>query len=55
MKTLGTLQKLAKLGKIFSSIVFVFSLVGGILCAAGLISLLIFMVNKPASKGGAGK
>ncbi|MBR7040414.1 MAG: hypothetical protein IKI24_01065 [Clostridia bacterium] len=42
MKTLGTLQKLAKLGKIFSSIVFVFSLVGGILCAAGLISLPLF-------------
>ena len=38
-KTLGTIQKLAKLGKVLSTIVFVFCLVGAIGCAVGLISL----------------
>ncbi len=40
MKTLDTIQKLSKLGKILSKIVFVICLVGGILCAVGLISTL---------------
>ena len=39
MKTLGVIQKLAKLGKILSKIVFIFCLVGGICCAVGIISL----------------
>ncbi len=39
MKTLGVIQKLAKLGKVLSKIVFIFCLVGGIFCAVGIISL----------------
>ncbi len=39
-KSLHTIQVLAKLGKIFSQIVFVFSLVGGIGCCVGFASLM---------------
>ena len=42
MKTLQTIQKLSKLGKILSKIVFILCLVCGILCAAGILSLLFF-------------
>ncbi|MBQ4423768.1 MAG: hypothetical protein II872_05565 [Clostridia bacterium] len=41
MKTLKTLQTLAKVGKILSTIVYVVCIVGGCLCAAGIISLLV--------------
>ncbi|MBR5258063.1 MAG: hypothetical protein IK019_06670 [Clostridia bacterium] len=40
--TLNTLQKLAKLGKILSRIVYIFCLVGGIMCAVGMISMPLF-------------
>ena len=36
MKTLKTIQTLAKIGKILSKIVFICALIGGILCAVGL-------------------
>ena len=39
MKTLQTIQTLFKLGKIFSKIIFVFCVVGGVGCAVGLIGL----------------
>ncbi|MBQ7714987.1 MAG: hypothetical protein IJT70_03850 [Clostridia bacterium] len=41
MKTLNTIQKLSKLGKILSKIIFVFCLVGGILCVVGIIGLAL--------------
>lgn len=39
MKTLSTIQTLAKLGRIISKIIFICAIVGGALCLAGLISL----------------
>ncbi len=39
MKTLNTIQKLSRLGKILSRIVFIFCLVGVIGCALGLVGL----------------
>ena len=39
MKTLGTIQKLSKIGKVLSKIAFIMSLVGFCGCIAGLISL----------------
>ena len=39
MKTLNTIQTLSKLGKIFSTIIYVFSIVGAAFCAAGIIGL----------------
>ncbi|MCR4621648.1 MAG: hypothetical protein K5663_06155 [Clostridiales bacterium] len=42
MKTLETLQKLSKLGRILSKIVRIVCLVGAIACAAGIISLALF-------------
>ena len=36
MGALGVIQKLAKIGKILSKIVFIFSLIGGIFCIVGL-------------------
>ncbi len=39
MKTLGTIQTLAKIGRVFSKIVFIFSIVGFCLGIAGIISL----------------
>jgi len=41
MKTLKSIQTLAKIGKIFSKIIFIFSLIGGIGCIAGIISLAL--------------
>ncbi|MBR5751389.1 MAG: hypothetical protein IKX84_03280 [Clostridia bacterium] len=41
MNTLDKLQKLSKLGKTLSRIVFIVCLVGGIFCAVGILSLLI--------------
>lgn len=41
MSTLHTLQKLAKLGKVLSKIVFIFALIGAIGCAAGIVSLAL--------------
>ena len=41
MKTLKALQVFAKIGKILSTIVFICCLVGGILCALGIIGLAI--------------
>ena len=38
-KTLGTIQKLANVGRILSKIVFIFSLIGAIGCAAGILSV----------------
>lgn len=39
MKTLSTIQKLAKIGRILSKIMFICAIVGGALCLAGLICL----------------
>jgi hypothetical protein len=41
MKTLNTLQTLSKIGKILSTVVFVICIVGGCLCVAGIVSLLV--------------
>ena len=41
MKTLNTIQVLAKIGKIVSKIIFVFCIVGFCGCAAGILSLAI--------------
>jgi len=41
MKTLKTLQTLSKVGRILSTVVFVICIVGGCLCVAGIISLLV--------------
>lgn len=41
MNTLKTLKTLAKIGKILSTVVFVLCIVGGCLCVAGIISLLV--------------
>ena len=38
-KTLGTIQTLAKIGRVLSKIVFIFSLIGAIGCAAGILSV----------------
>lgn len=40
-KTLNALQVLAKIGRILSTIVFVFSIVGAALCALGILSLAL--------------
>ena len=40
-KTLITIQKLCKAGRILSKIVFIFCLIGGIACLAGMISLAL--------------
>ena len=39
MKTLNTIQTLSKLGKVFSTIIYVCSIVGAAFCAAGIVSL----------------
>ena len=41
MKTLNTIQKLSKIGRILSKIIFIFCLVGGILCAVGILCLAL--------------
>ena len=41
MKSLETIQKLAKIAKIFCRIIFVFCIVGASCCAAGIISLAV--------------
>ena len=41
MKTLETIQKLSKIGKVLSKIVLIFSLIGAIGCAAGIASLAL--------------
>lgn len=41
MKTLNTIQTLAKIGKIFSKIIFILSLVGAIGCTVGIVTLAI--------------
>lgn len=41
MKSLQTIQKLSKIGKILSKIVFIFCVVGFCLCLAGIISLAV--------------
>lgn len=41
MKTLSTIQKLAKFGRILSKIIFICSIVGSALCLVGLISLAL--------------
>lgn len=41
MKSLRTIQVLAKIGKIISSIIFVFCVVGFCLCVAGIVSLAL--------------
>ena len=38
-KTLDTIQTLAKIGRVLSKIVFIFSLIGAIGCAAGILSV----------------
>ena len=38
-KTLSTIQKLANVGRVLSKIVFIFSLIGAIGCAAGILSV----------------
>lgn len=40
-KTLKTIQTLSKIGKVLCTIVFIFSLIGAIGCAVGLISLAV--------------
>lgn len=40
-KTLKTIQKLSKLGKVLCTIVFIFSLIGAIGCAVGIVSLAV--------------
>ena len=40
-KTLETIQKLSRLGKVLSKIVFIFSLIGAIGCAAGFVSMAL--------------
>ena len=39
MKALNTIQKLCKIGRVLSKIIFIFCLVGGILCVAGILCL----------------
>ena len=39
MKTLNTIQKLCKIGKVLSKIVFIFSVVGAIFCLAEIVSM----------------
>ena len=46
MKTVKTIQSLAKAGKILSKIIFIFSLIGGILCAVGLATAWLPQVMK---------
>ena len=41
MKTLKTIQTLSKIGKILSKIIFIFSLIGGIGCAVGILTLAL--------------
>ena len=41
MKTLNTIQTLSKVGRILSKVIFIISLVGGILCLAGIVSLAV--------------
>ena len=41
MKTLKTIQTLAKIGRVFSKVIFILCLVGAIGCAAGIISLAV--------------
>ena len=41
MKTLAAIQKLTKLGRVLSKIVFIFSLIGAIACVAGVISMAL--------------
>ena len=41
MKTLKTIQTLAKIGKILSKIVFIFCIVGGIMCVVGIAGLAL--------------
>ena len=41
MKTLNTIQTLAKIGRILSRIVYIFCMIGGIGCLAGILSLLL--------------
>ena len=41
METLKTVQTLAKIGRIFSKIIFIFSLIGGIACVAGIVSFAL--------------
>ena len=41
MKTLQTIQKLSRLGRILSKIVFVFSIVGLLFCVAGIVCLAL--------------
>ena len=45
MKTLNTIQKLSRLGRIFSRIIYVASLVGAILCAFGIFGLVAIPDN----------
>lgn len=45
MKTLNTIQKLSRLGRIFSRIIYVASLVGAILCAFGIFGLVAIPEN----------
>ena len=39
MKSLNTIQKLSKIGKVLSKIAFIFSVIGFCGCIAGLLSL----------------
>ena len=41
-KTLGTIQTLMKIGKVLSTIVFIFSIIGLVGCALGAVSVLFF-------------
>lgn len=45
MKTLETIQTLSRLGRIFSRIIYVASLVGAILCAFGIFGLVVIPEN----------